>query len=75
MIEELTKAEFCKRYLLPLCHAVSGDVVDIVYSIDNDTLQETATIFFKVSYGIYKKPVNVTADSLSAIARDVLKYI
>lgn len=75
LTDELKKAEFCKRFLLPLCHYTSSDVLDIVYSIDGETQQETATIIFKTSSGEYKKPVNVTADSLTALARDVLKYI
>ena len=74
-MDDLIKAEFCKRFLLPLCHYASSDVIEIVYSIDDETQQETATIFFKTSCGEYKKPVNVTADSLTSLARDVLKYI
>lgn len=70
--EQYKKHSFCKWELLDLCRAIDNNVLRLEYEADS-TGQETVTIVWLQSYGMYRKPVNVTADSLAALARDVLR--
>lgn len=67
------KYEFCRHELLALVQAIDKQILRLEYEIDDG--QETVYIVWLQSYGEYRKPINVTADSLAAMARDVLKYI
>lgn len=69
--EQYKKHCFCKWELLDLCRAIDKNVLRLEYEADS-TGQETVTIVWAQSYGMYRKPVNVNADSLAALARDVL---
>lgn len=67
------KYMFCRHELLMLVQAIDKQVLRLEYEVDEDG-QETVYIVWLQSYGEYRKPINVTADSLAAMARDVLKY-
>lgn len=67
------KYSFCRHELLMLVQAIDKQVLRLEYEVDEG--YETVWIVWLQSYGEYRKPVNVTADSLAAMARDVLKYI
>lgn len=58
-----------------LCKVISPDVIRLEYEWNEDTGEELVRIVYNTSAGEYKREINVTADSLSALARDVLKYI
>lgn len=67
------KERFCRHELLALLQAIDKKILRLEYEVKN--AEETVYIVWLQSYGEYRKAVNVTADSLAAIARDVLKQI
>lgn len=68
------KENFCRHELLVLVQAIDKQILRLEYEVDENG-QETVYIVWLQSYGEYRKPINVTADSLAAMARDVLKYL
>ena len=68
------KYYFCRHELLTLVQAIDKQILRLEYEVDENG-QETVYIVRLQSYGECRKAVNVTADSLAAIARDVLKYL
>lgn len=68
------KENFCRHELLTLVQAIDKQILRLEYEVSKDG-QEMVYIVWLQSYGEYRKPINVTADSLAAMARDVLKYI
>lgn len=73
-ISEYEKKErFCRHELLALLKAIDKKILRLEYEVKN--AEETVYIVWLQNYGEYRKAVNVTADSLAAIARDVLKQI
>ena len=68
------KDTFVRHELLQLVQAIDKDVLRLEYQV-HKTGEETVTIVYLTSCGEHFKPVNVTGDSLSALTRDVLKYI
>ncbi len=68
------KRNFCNRELLNLVKGIDKDVLRLVYKL-HESGEETVIIVWRTSTGEHMKPVNVTGDSLSALARDVLKYL
>lgn len=68
------KAEFVGHELKAVVQAIDKDVVDLEY----ERLfcgEEYITIVYRTSAGVFKKKVNVTADSLRAIAYDVIRRV
>jgi len=65
---------FVRHELLMLVQAIDKKILRLEYEVSEDG-QETVYIVWLQSYGEYRKPINVTADSLAAMARDVLKYL
>ena len=72
MDEKLEKNKFIRNQLLPLIKKVNPDVKRLVYFYDNATNEETCHVVFKNNY---HEIVNISADSLSAITRDVLRAV
>lgn len=71
--EQREKSAFVKHYLFPLVHAIDSAVLDVIYLDPNDNNDvEIVEIIWKNGF---KKGINVTADSKSAITRDVLRHI
>lgn len=68
------KDTFVRHELLQLVQAIDKDVLRLEYQV-HKTGEETVTIVYLTSCGEHFKPVNVTGDSLSALTRDILKYI
>lgn len=64
------KEKFVEHELLKLCQRISPDVLNLRYE-RNKNGEESVTIYYKSTHRI----VNVTADSLSSLARDVITYI
>ena len=71
--EQIRKQGICKWELLDLCQEIDRSVIRLDYKADKSG-EETVTIVYNTSCGEYKRPVNVTGDSLSALARDILHY-
>lgn len=67
------KDRFVRHELLTLLQAIDKKILRLEYEVKN--AEETVYIVWLQSSGEYRKAVNVTADSLAAIARDVLKQI
>ena len=65
---------FVRHELLTLMQAIDKDILRLEYRVHNND-EETVTIVWLTSTGDVYKPINVTGDSLAALARDVLKYI
>ena len=65
---------FCNHELLVLVQAIDKNILRLEYKLFDDGL-EIVTIVWLTESGEVYKPINVTADSLLALARDVLKYI
>jgi hypothetical protein len=65
---------FVRHELLQLVQAIDKKVLRLEYRFHKDGM-ETVTIVWLTKSGEVYKPINVTADSLLALARDVLKYI
>lgn len=65
---------FVRHELLQLVQAIDKNVLRLEYRFYKDVM-ETVTIVWLTESGVVYKPINVTADSLTAMARDVLKYI
>lgn len=65
---------FVRHELLMLMQAIDKDILRLEYRVHNNG-EETVTIVRLTSTGDVYKPINVTGDSLAALARDVLKYI
>lgn len=65
---------FVRHELLQLVQAIDKKVLRLEYRLHNNGM-ETVTIVWLTESGEVYKPINVTADSLLALARDVLKYI
>ena len=65
---------FVRHELLMLMQAIDKDILRLEYRVHNNG-EETVTIVWLTSTGDVYKPINVTGDSLAALARDVLKYI
>lgn len=70
MKEKLNKMKFIHNQLSPLIKKIDSDIIRLVYFIDRD--DEFINIVFR---GGYIKKVIVTADSLSAITKDVLRAV
>lgn len=68
------KEYFVHTVLYCLCKAACGDLNRLEY-VYKDTGEELVHIIYDTSNGEYKRTVNVTGDSLTALARDVLKYL
>lgn len=71
--EQREKSIFVKHFLYPLLHDIDKDIVDVIY-LDPDDMSDIEIVEVTWKNG-YKRGINVTADSKSAIARDVLKSI
>jgi hypothetical protein len=65
---------FVRHELLQLVQAIDKKVLRLEYRLHKNGM-ETVTIVWLTESGEVYKPINVTADSLLALARDVLKYI
>jgi hypothetical protein len=65
---------FVKHELLMLVQAIDKKILRLEYRLHKNGM-ETVTIVWLTESGEVYKPINVTADSLLALARDVLKYI
>lgn len=65
---------FVRHELLQLVQAIDKKVLRLEYRFHKDGM-ETVTIVWLTESGEVYKPINVTPDSLLALARDVLKYI
>lgn len=65
---------FVRHELLQLVQAIDKKVLRLEYRVHKNGM-ETVTIVWLTESGEVYKPINVTADSLLALARDVLKYI
>lgn len=59
---------------LTIITAIDKKILRLEYEVDEDG-QETVYIVWLQSYGEYRKPINVTANSLAAMARDVLNNL
>lgn len=69
----MEKAEFTEQYLEPLMKRLAPDVVSVSYELQRNG-SELVHIRYRTNAGIFKRSINVTADSLSALVRDVTKY-
>ena len=67
------KDSFVRHELLTLMQAIDKDILRLEYRVHNNG-EETVTIVWLTSTGDVYKPINVTGDSLAALAWDVLKY-
>jgi hypothetical protein len=67
-----TKYFFCVKELKWLCQEINDRVLDVYYTYNADSHEEYVSIIFKNGH---KKRICVTADSLKAIAQDVIKEI
>lgn len=65
---------FVRHELLQLVQAIDKKVLRLEYRLHKNGM-ETVTIVWLTESGEVYKPINVTVDSLLALARDVLKYI
>lgn len=68
------KENFCRHELLQLIQAIEKDVLRLEYMIHESGV-ETVSIVYLTKTELYSRTINVTGDSLAALARDVLKYI
>jgi hypothetical protein len=69
------KYYFCRCELLTLVQRVYPKILRLEYQV-HDNGMETVTVVWFTEAGEYSKPpIDVTADSLLALARDVLKHI
>lgn len=68
--ERKQKADYVKRYLVPLLRATSDTIAAAVYTYDKNTHEEYVVLTFKNGY---TKRKCVTADSLSAMVVDVMQ--
>lgn len=68
------KENFCRHELLQLIQAIEKDVLRLEYII-HESGEETVSIVYLTKTEQYSRTINVTGDSLKALARDVLKYI
>lgn len=69
------KFNFVRHELLQLLKAIDKDILKAEYEILDDEI-EIVTVYWLTADGYSSdRKINVTADSLSAIARDVLKRI
>lgn len=75
MTEEQHKKEnFVRHELLEMLKVIDKDILSTEYQLDgNDEYVEVRWLF--QSGTSYRRKVNVTADSLLAVAKDVLKCI
>lgn len=65
------KPEFVEKYLKPLVVALGVGVVNVVYRKTSE-YNESVTLFYESGYTVVK---DVTADSLLALVRDVIKLL
>mgnify|MGYP007000564292 FL=1 len=70
--EKTEKTNFTKQNLLPLCSKIDMRIIDMNYLFEEQSKEEYIEVVYDNSY---KKRVCVTADSLRAMTRDVLKEI
>lgn len=63
------KPEFVEKYLKPLVVALQIGIANVVYR-KSDKYDEIVTLFYESGYTVVK---DVTADSLLALVRDVIK--
>ena len=68
------KEKFCDREFLKLVQAIEHDVLRLEYKLHSSG-EETVTIVYLTKAGEYGRTINVTGDSIAALARDVLKYL
>ena len=73
MSEYEKKERFITHELLQLVQAIDKKILRLEYEVEDG--DETVYIVWLQSFGEFRKAVNVTADSIAAVARDVLKYI
>ena len=73
MAEYEKKERFITHELLQLVQAIDKKILRLEYEVEDG--DETVYIVWLQSFGEFRKAVNVTADSIAAVARDVLKYI
>lgn len=73
MTEYEKKETFITHELLQLVQAIDKKILRLEYEVEDG--DETVYIVWLQSFGEFRKAVNVTADSIAAVARDVLKYI
>jgi len=69
------KEKFVEHELLILCKKISPDVLNLRYE-RNQNGEESVTIYWILpDKRVHTKIVNVTADSLRSLARDVIMYV
>lgn len=72
--EQNKKCWFVRSNLLPLLQAIDKDILSAEYQLERN--EEYVEIrWLSQSGASYHRKVNITADSLLAIAKDVLKCI
>ena len=73
-MERTQKSTFCKRELTALLKAIDRDIEKAEYELC-DNGEEYVHILYATTGGVTTVRVTVTADSLSALTRDVLKVV
>jgi hypothetical protein len=68
------KEKFCRHELLALLQAIYPRILRLEYN-HHQNGDETVTVIWLTESGERFRIINVTADSLAALARDVLKNI
>ena len=68
------KEIFVRHELLQLVQAIDKNVLRLEYQLHENGLEIVTIVWLTESGEVYKQ-VNVTADSILALARDVLKYM
>lgn len=66
------KIDFINNELLALVKKINPDIRQLNYSFDSGCGREICHVIFK---GNYKMHVDITADSLLAITKDVLRAV
>lgn len=69
--EKQRKERFVEKHLKPLIVAMGLDIINVVYRTDGE-YNEIVTLFYESGYTVNK---DVTADSLPALVRDVIKEL
>ena len=69
------KERFCRHELLALLQAIYPRILRVEYKLHDDGTEIVTIVWFTEESGEHYRPINVTADSLAAMARDVLKYL
>lgn len=69
--EKQRRERFVEKYLKPLIVAMGLDIINVIYRTDGE-YNESVTLFYESGYTVVK---DVTADSLLALVRDVIKLL